>query len=269
MTVRQLLYREIPAPFELREQVVGLVRHHGLPLWIMEREDPVRTLLKVSLEVNTEWLYILSLADALGRICADTDDLLYRLALFKALCIEQNCWGQERRFATAPARFSYFRKADQSADFVPYEDKADEVVILSGIAGSGKDHYIAQHYNNMPVISLDDMRRKGKIDRRDTRGNGRIIQAATEQARQYLRSAIPFVWNATNITLQMREQLVNTFAVYKPFIRLVYLEVPYAVLISQNKCREGSLPQAAIDRMIERLEVPKLWEAHEVQYIVR
>ena len=31
-TVRTLLYRDIPAPFNIREHIASLVRHHGLPI---------------------------------------------------------------------------------------------------------------------------------------------------------------------------------------------------------------------------------------------
>ena len=246
--------------------MVGLVRHHGLPLWSMEKPDPGKAVIKASLEVNTQWLYILAKADALGRICKDQNELLERLEFFKELCIEQRCWGFPKVFDSNLAKFSYFRKETQSADFVPFDDTLSDVVILSGIAGSGKDHYLSLHHPKLPVVSLDKLRQAQKIDRNDTKGNGRIIQQAMEDAKKYLRSGEPFAWNATNITAQMREQLINQFAVYKPRIKLVYLEVPYAKLLRQNKDREHSIPTIAVERMIDRLEVPKIWEAHEVAY---
>ena len=107
-----------------------------------------------------------------------------------------------------------------------------------------------------------------KVDRNDSKGNGRIIQQATEQAKKYLRSGAAFAWNATNITAQMREQLIDQFAVYKPKIALVYIEAPYAKLTGQNRNRENCIPQSAIERMIDKLEVPAVWEAHEVRYVV-
>src|SRR5688572_26379064 len=33
-TTREILFREVPTPFFLREKICALVRHHGLPLWI-------------------------------------------------------------------------------------------------------------------------------------------------------------------------------------------------------------------------------------------
>ena len=60
MTARQILYREIPAPFAIREQIVSLVRYHGLPLWLLEKPDPLKVLIRVSYEINTEWLALLA-----------------------------------------------------------------------------------------------------------------------------------------------------------------------------------------------------------------
>jgi predicted kinase len=120
----------------------------------------------------------------------------------------------------------------------------------------------------LPVVSLDDMRRKLKISYGDTKGNGRIIQAAKEQAKEYLRKETPFVWNATNITLQMREQLVDLVEPYKPVIKMVYVETSYNKLIAQNKNRDFAIPLQAIEKMVDKLEVPKLWEAMEVEYVI-
>jgi predicted kinase len=268
LTARQILYRDFAVPFAIREAIVGLVRYHGLPLWVFEKPDPVKALLKASLEVDTQLLVLLAKADVLGRICSDQKELLYKIELFKELCIEQNCWGREKEFPGSLSRFLFFRKEEQSPDYVPYDTTRSEAIILSGIAGSGKDHYVRKHFPDHPVISLDDLRRKLKIKHNDSKGNGRIIQEAKEQAKDYLRSGKAFVWNATNITAQMREQLVDLFAVYEPKIRIVYLEVPYKTLIAQNKNRDFPIPTMAVERMIDKLEVPKAWEAHEVEYIV-
>jgi predicted kinase len=267
ITTRKILYRDFATPFEIREQVAGLVRYHGLPLWVFEKPNPVQALIKASLEVNTNLLAVLAKADVLGRICSDANDLLYKINLFKELAVEHGCYGNPKKFASNLSRFQYFRKDDRHPDFETFDDTKTEVIILSGIAGSGKDFYISKNYPALPVVSLDDMRRKAKITYGDTKGNGRIIQAAKELAKQYLRNSVPFIWNATNITLQMREQLIDLFEPYKPNIKIVYVEVNYKKLIAQNNNRQHGIPQYAVEKMIDKLEVPKLWEAVELVYV--
>ena len=268
LTAGLLLYTQHSAPFAIREQVVNLVRYHGLPLWAIEKTNAAKAVIEASMVVNTQWLSLLARADALGRVCRDQRDLLYRIDLFEALCQEQQCWGEARRFATPNARFQYFRKEEGYADFVPFDDFGSQVVLLSGLPGAGKDTHVFHHYRDWPVINLDQIRREHKIAPTDKSGNGRVIQMAKEQARVYLRKGQHFVWNATNVTKNMREQLVDLFVTYKAYVKIVYVEVPYQVLHKQNSSREAVLPYAAVDRLVAKLEVPAPWEGHEVAYHV-
>ncbi len=267
-TTRQILYRDFQTPFYIRENIVGLVRHHGLPLWVFEKPNPTQALLKASTEVNTKLVAMLAKADVQGRICADANTLLYKIDLFEELCKENNCWGKPKVFSSNLSKFQYFRKEDRHPCFETFDDTTFEVILLSGISGSGKDFYISKNYSLLPIISLDDLRRKAKVDYKDSKGNGRIIQEAKEIAKKYLRNHTSFIWNATNITLQMREQLIDLLEPYKPSIKIVYLEVPYKKLLAQNSDRNFAIPASAIEKMIDKLEVPKEWEAVEVQYVI-
>jgi predicted kinase len=73
---------------------------------------------------------------------------------------------------------------------------------------------------------------------------------------------------ATNITLQMIEQLIDLLEPYKPSIKIIYLEVQYKKLLSQNNDRNFAIPASAIEKMIDKLEVLKEWEAAEVEYVI-
>lgn len=267
-TARTILYKDFAVPFRIREQITALVRYHGLPLWLSEKQDPVRSLLEVSLRCNTQLLKILSEADARGRICTDLQELLDALEWFELFCQEQDCWGKPRLFKTNAARYHYFNTLGSYPDYVPFENFKCEVTLLSGLPGMGKDHYIQSLKTDVPVVSLDDIRRKHKIQPTDKAGNGRVIQEAKEQARNYLRKGQDFIWNATNITKQMRMQLIDLFVDYGAKVRIVYVEKPYDLWRSQNKNREYPLLDNVLDKMLLKLEVPQLAEAHEVEYIV-
>ena len=56
------------------------------------------------------------------------------------------------------------------------------------------------------------------------------------------------------------------FALLK--VKIVYLEQPYHTWRQQNKSREYALPESVLDKMLDKLEVPQLTEAHEVVYHV-
>lgn len=265
-TARQLLYREHPTPFAIREMIYGLVRHHSLPLWLLERRDPLKELVSASLEVNTQWLALLARADVIGRICHDKADLLYRIDCFEEFCKEHDSWGTERPFAGNYARFHYLHHPNTHVDYVPYEQPVIEVVLMSGLPGAGKDTFVKKHYRDWPVISLDDIRESQGIHTADKSGNGQVVQAAKEKAREYLRRQQRFVWNATNTTRQMRAQLISLFLQYKAAVKIIYVEAPYKQLLAQNKSREAVVPANIMDKLARKLEVPARWEAHEVIY---
>ena len=139
--------------------------------------------------------------------------------------------------------------------------------MLCGLPGSGKDTYI-RRYLDQPVLSLDDLRRSHGISPTDKKGNGQVIQLGKEQARVYLRAKTSFTFNATNITRDMRARWIGLFTEYKAHVRIVYIEVPYRTLLKQNANRPHPVPTAVLERLLGKLEMPDVREAHEVMYLV-
>lgn len=265
-SARNILYQEIPTPFFIKEMIAKLVRYHGLPLWILEKRNPLEYLLQASLEVNTKLLYLLAKADILGRICPDQAELLERVELFKEYCLEQNCFGQAYPFANGLARFQFFYKKNTSPDYIPFDDTTSEVILMCGLPGSGKDTYIKTYLAAYPVISLDEIRKEIGVGHRRQKDTSKVVFIAKEQAKTYLRQQQSFVWNATNLTKQLRSSLINLFVTYKAKVTIVYLEVPHQTLLQQNRNREEIVPLKILDRMVKRLEVPSRCEAHQVIY---
>ena len=116
------------------------------------------------------------------------------------------------------------------------------------------------------MIGLDDIRRE--LDIEPTEAQGTVLNHARDLAREYLRQSRSFVWNATNLSRQVRGNWLGLFADYKARVRIVYLEVPEAVLLRQNKQRAHAVPAAVIERLLDRWEVPDLTEAHRVEYVI-
>lgn len=268
-TARQLLYQDVPAPFAIREEVAKLVRYHGLPLLIFEKPSPQRYLLQASLEVNTKLLSILAAADVLGRICPDQEELHYRIQCFNEYAQEQACFGVAYPFSSALSRFTYFQQMEGSPMYEPFDNTWSEVVLMAGLPGMGKDSYIQQHLSSWPVISLDNLRRKHKVTHRDPKGNGRLIQLALEEARSYLRRQESFVWNATNLTRSTRKKLIDLFTSYRAKVRIVYIEVPFQQWQQQNLEREYAVPAKVVMKMLKRLDIPSIAEAHQVDYVIK
>lgn len=269
LSSRKILYLDIPTPFAIREQVAKLVRYHGLPLWALEKDDPRKSVIAASLEVDTHMLALLAQADVLGRICDDQAELLYRIDLFRELCREHDCYGKPKAFADDFSRFFYLQREDVAPDYQAYNDTKFSVTLLAGLPGAGKDMYINLNLSDRPQISLDELRQEMKIKPTDKSGNSKVFQRAKEKAKEYMRKHRSFVWNATNITRQMRQQLIELFLSYGGWVHIIYVEVPYPLLAYQNRNREQVLPPGAVVKMLAKLDVPSITEAHRVDWVIR
>jgi predicted kinase len=266
-TARMILYKNIPTPFEIREQICKLVRLHGLPIWTIKKSNPTKEVLYASQVVNTKLLTLLAKADVLGRICTDTDDILLRIELFKELCLENNCYGTSYSFGSDYGRFLYLNKSEIAPDYVPFNDLLFEVAVMCALPGSGKDTYIQKHLA-MPTLSLDDIRREHKIDPTDKKKNGKVIQLGKERAKEFMRKKQSFVFNATNITSDMRSKWISLFLEYGARVKIYYIEVPYKTLVSQNHNRDYKVPEKVLESLIQKLEIPTPKECHELIFNV-
>lgn len=266
LTARSILYREIPTPFNVREQIAKLVRLHGLPLWAITKSNPAQAVVKASLSLNTQHLAMLAKADVLGRICPDQADLLLDIDLFKALCVENECWGTARQFASDYGRYLYLNRDNALIDYQPFEDQKFQVHMLCALPGSGKDYFIAKHFADLPVVSLDDIRRHHHIDPTDKKQSGKVIQLAKEACKILMREDRSFVFNATNITSEMRGKWCSLFESYGAKICIHYIEVPYKQLLAQNHNRQYKVPENALERLLDKLEIPDWDEAHHIEY---
>jgi predicted kinase len=266
LMAREELYR-MGVPFALRESIASLVRHHQYPFYLLERPDARRAAYGVSQTTRCDHLAILAEADMRGRICEDQAKVLDAVTLFRDYCEEEGCLTTPRAFANDVSRFEYFQREDRDPDYAAWDASEFEVVLMSGLPGTGKDHWIRENRPEWPVISLDDIR--DEIDAPPTGEQGPVVALAKERARELLRARRGFVWNATNLTRQRRSELVALFTNYRARVRVVYVEAPWEVLKAQNRERARKVPVKAIEQMLTRWEVPDAPEAPEVEWAVR
>lgn len=262
LMARDLLFRCGWEP-AARERVCALVRHHMAPPRMILKERPERELIAVAAEVPLRMLAMLSRADINGRIAPDLAEFHERLELGMVLAEEIGCADGSYPFASDHARVEYFRAEDRDPAYAAHDDTWGEVIVLSGLPGAGKDHWIARHAPGLAVVSLDALR-----DDRAYRGKdiGVIVSAAREQAKELLRSRTPFVWNATNLSRQLRQRPVGLCLDYHARVRIVCIEASLEDVLARNAARDrDAVPAQAIARMLHRWEFPTETEAHQIQ----
>lgn len=261
---RQLLW-EAGAPFDWREQVCGLITCHQIPFWLIEREDCQRQAIKASWKCLTDLVCLHAEADAMGRICADQQFILDNVVLAEQLFEQYDCLRTPFAFANDESRVAFFEKQDRDPYFEAYESFKCNVTLMSGLPGAGKDTWIRSNRPDLPVVSLDVVRES--MGGPATGNQGRVIQAAYELARTYLRKGQDFVWNATNISEQLRGKPIRLFRDYGARVEIVYVEPSYTRLFDQNRNRSSSVPDAALTSLVQKLEPPGETEAHEITRI--
>ena len=254
-----------------RETVCALVRWHMLPVHLLDQMDPKRKMLAVSaigeLASDFSWhlLCMLAEADMKGRTAEDIGDEIMQIGLTRMLAEEMDCLYRPYHFADGFTKRAYLSGRNVQPNQTLYNDTWGEVIIVSGLPGTGKDTWICRYQPNLPVVSLDDLRKEYEV--KPTDNQGIIIQAAQEQARKYLREKQPFVWNATNLIRETRQKLVGLFEQYGASVRIVYLETDQAVRIARNAGRPDKVPEKVIAGMLDRTVLPFPEEAHAVEWI--
>jgi putative nucleotidyltransferase with HDIG domain len=264
---RRIFMEELPeVPFAAREAVVGLVRHHGVPAYFLMREDPVRTMIRASYGTRLDLLCVLAAADARGRVMRGSDDMPDRVALFRETAEEEGCLRESYRFANDHSRVAYFRTPGMLPTVQLYDDTRCCVTVMSGLPAAGKDTWVLRHADDQPVIALDDLRAELEVEAGGDQSA--VIAAAKEQARLHLRKNESFIWNATNTTRFLRDGLVGFFLGYHARVKIVYCEAPLTVIAERNGRRAQPVPAGVIDRLVGKLEVPEVVEAHAIEHVV-
>ena len=272
---REILWRDLgfcgtEEKQQLREAVCRLVRYHSFPPYAINDTDPERKLLKIAADgvltkdFSLATLLTLERADIMGRICRDTEDSLEKIAYCRMLAEEAGCLHEPFAFADDFSRRAYFKEKTEWKDQPLFNDTWGEIIMLSGLPGTGKDTWIEKNLPDLPMISLDEIRKKLQI--RPTENQGRVIAEAYDIAKEYMRKKQPFVWNATNITPKTRSWQISLFEDYGASVHTVFLETEWHEQLRRNAARKDMVPVFAVERMLAKLELPECAECERVTW---
>lgn len=275
---RQFLWQDMglcgtPEKQQLRETICNLIRCHSFPPHAIDDPDGKRKLLAIAANgqncpmFTMELLCVLCEADALGRECADAQDrmrMAEQVQLCREFAKENGCYDGPFPFPSAHTRYSYLAGKNLSPEAELYDDTWGEVILMSGLPGTGKDTWIKEYYPDLPMISLDEIRKEIKVS--PTENQSKVLEIARERAKELLRKKQPFVWNATNLSPMVRAKQINLFTQYHASTRIVCLETDWSEQLRRNSGRADAVPEQAICRMLEELVLPEAKEACWVEW---
>ena len=262
---RQILWR-MGAPYLLREQICHLITHHQVPLHPLDLDDPERRIHAISYQTRCDLLAALARADVIGRVCPDHGRLLDNVALFQEMAREEGCLSTPKIFPSSHSRFLYFRKPGRSPTYEAYDDWQGAATLLSGLPTAGKDRWLAKHSGDRVIVSLDEIR--SELNVVPTASQGPIVAAARDRARVALRAGAPLIWNATNLSRDIRRGLIDLFADYRARASIIYFETSATEVRRRNAERERPVTERAMARMLEHWAPPDLTECHDLQVLL-
>ncbi len=255
---------------QVREAICMLIRYHSFPTHAIDAKNSALRLHRIAAnglllpDFSIRLLCILAKADMLGRICDDQQEMLDNIALCDELAREEVCFDAPYPFPSAYTRRAYLSGRDVWKNQNLHDDTWGEVILMSGLPGVGKDTWIQHNTPDLPMISLDEIRKELKYS--PTHNQGKVANLARDRAKSFLRRHQPFVWNATNITSQMRESLVSLFETYHVRVRIVYLETDWQTQLAQNASREDTVPTTTLRDMLGKLTLPETYESTTVEW---
>ncbi|MBR6186648.1 MAG: AAA family ATPase [Clostridia bacterium] len=254
---------------QFREAVCLLIRYHTLPLRLFERGDGPAHALRIASngelapDFSLNALCLLAEADVRGHLCPDRQERLDRVELSRELAREAGCLMKPYPFASAKTARALFSGGSVWPDQALYDASWGEALLMCGLPGTGKDTWLKAQKPDLPQVCLDDWRKRLGI--RPSGDQSRAVQAAREEARGYLRSHRPFVWNATSLTA-LRARQISQFEDYGARVRVVYLETDWEENLLRNALRADRVPEHVIARMLEKLEPPQRFDAQAVEW---
>ena len=262
---RELMWDEFN--YEDREEIAKLIRHHGLPMWFSEKENPDMAIIKASLGCNLSELAQFAECDFRGRICNDLDECLFKIELFKERAQELGCWDKPYQFTSNWARLHYFKNGDYPGKEI-WEPERGWLVVMCGVPGSGKNTWVNQNWHG-PIIELDAIRKKNNYKGHKKSDQGRVAQEAKKTLKEYLASNTDVLWNGTNMTAQQRASIIDIGLEYGAKIKIVYIDCSVEQALKQNKQRNEykQVKDSVIEKYARRIELPDLTECHELEIV--
>src|SRR5204863_9242633 len=120
--IARRVLRELECDTVTGEEKGALLRSHGRPPYLLEKDDPEREVIRLSWLVNNRLLYLFALADTRGRSAIETSRPEENLHLWKLVAEECDCFDRPYAFVNDQGRFLFYRDQLSSLHYAPHEN---------------------------------------------------------------------------------------------------------------------------------------------------
>lgn len=256
--------------FPDREIICSLVGNHMKPLYVLEKENPDKEIMKLSMELAPlEWLITLKYADCQGSITEEYDGWREKLEKVTERAKELNCLhtSSDKLFDNT-SRYEYFYSNDTKEPIKVNEENYSHftVFFLIGLPGSGKSTIRNTTFEGLPVVCRDDIRTEIGLKGDKPQGNKEQEEKVTEiqnhRILEYCKNKTSFVIDATNLRKEFRTALREMIHPYNAHVIYYYVEAP--TFKDNLQRRKGMIPKEIIEKMRKNFDFPKLVECERL-----
>lgn len=132
--------------------------------------------------------------------------------------------------------------------------------MLIGLPASGKSTYIKEHFDDDIVFSSDKIREECFGDVNDQTHNNEVFKKLVKRVKANLRNKKDAVYDATNINYKRRMHLLKDISHLKVKKVAIFMATPYDICLKNNQQRDRHVPEAVINNMYRKFNVPYYYE---------
>lgn len=260
--------------FKTREQILSLIESHMKPRMMMKDGTTDAKLKTLSMSVNTHLLYLLSVADTLGRK-AENMGGLDSLDKFKSECERLDIWGKmyvipgsqwQSNQGYSLARWNILmhnasetkETMDRAEDVMMNSVPRFQLLIMVGAPGSGKstmaESLLKQAKGEAKIICMDSKRLELCGTEEDMSKNQEVFNACFKELVSCMRNKQSVIWDATSSTRKGRKRLWEVARQHGAVTGGVYFDLPFSTLVERNSKRTRQVPEAVIRKFYNQQE---------------
>lgn len=132
-------------------------------------------------------------------------------------------------------------------------------IMMAGLPGSGKSHYI-KTLKNMVIHSSDSIRKELYGDENIQGKSQEVFGILHKRIKRDLKNGLNVVYDACNINYKRRKAFLEELNKIECYKECCLIATPYEQCIERNKLRDRQVPEHVINKMYKNFFIPQKYE---------